>query len=180
MKILTLTSLLLCLCFTSLAQVGDTFPDLDGETVEGERIHLPKDIAGKYSLVGMAYSKKSEDDLATWIRPIYMAFMREQENAGLFADFAFDVNVYIVPMFTGVKAAGKKPAMKKALEKVDPGMWPHMLFYGGALKPYKDALDFEHNDVPYIFLLDPNGKIVYATFGPCTESKMDTIKSHIE
>lgn len=180
MKTLTLTSLFILFSLHSIAQVGETFPDLDGETVEGDRIHLPDDVAGKYTLVGMAYSKKSEGDLDTWVRPIYMAFMREKENAGLFSDFAFDINVYIVPMFTGVKAAGKKPAMKKALDKIEPAMWPHMLFYGGALKPYKEALDFEAKDVPYLFLLDPQGKIIYATSGAFSESKMDTIKSKIQ
>ena len=48
------------------------------------------------------------------------------------------------------------------------------------LKPYKEALDFERRDIPYFFVLDPNGKILYATSGAYSESKMDEVEKVIE
>lgn len=182
MKSLTFVTLLLLLLSGGLAkaQIGDAFPQIAGETVLGDRVTIPKDTQGKYSLVGLAYSKKSEDDLNTWFNPVNAAFLRNKESAGLFASFAFDINVYFIPMFTGIKAAGKKPAMKKATNKIDPTLQPHILFYAGKLKPYKEALDFEKKDIPYIFLLDASGTIVYATSGRFTQKKMDTIESMIE
>ena len=162
------------------AQVGDPFPSISGETVQGTKVTIPKETNGKYSLVGLAYSKKSEDDLNTWFNPVNAAFLRDKESAGLFSGFAYDINVYFIPMFTGIKAAGKRPAMKKATNKIDPTLQPHILFYAGKLKPYKEALDFEKKDIPYIFLLDSNGTIVYATSGRFTQQKMDDIQSRIE
>jgi hypothetical protein len=92
----------------------------------------------------------------------------------------YDVNVYFVPMFTGVNAAAQGTAKKKAVKNVDPQLFPYLLFYKGELKTYKEALDFEKKDIPYFFVLDPEGKIVHATSGPYTESKMDAVEEVIE
>ena len=89
----------------SFSQVGDPFPELSGETVLDEVISIPNDTRDKYTLVGLAYSKKSEDDLSSWFSPSYNLFVRDKEDAGVFASFTYDVNLYFVPMFTGVKAA---------------------------------------------------------------------------
>jgi hypothetical protein len=55
-----------------------------------------------------------------------------------------------------------------------------VLFYKGELKPYKEALDFEKKDIPYFFVLDKTGKIVYATSGKYTTAKMDQIENVLE
>jgi hypothetical protein len=56
---------------------------------------------------------------------------------------------------------------------------PYILFYKGELKPYKEALDFEKRDIPYFFVLDPEGKIVFATSGAFTEDKLDEVEESI-
>jgi flagellar basal body rod protein FlgG len=90
------------------------------------------------------------------------------------------VNVYFVPMFTGVNAAATGTAKKKAVKNMDPQLLPYILFYRGELKKYKEALDFEKRDIPYFFVLDPDGKIVYATSGKYTEEKMEEVEEKIE
>jgi hypothetical protein len=92
----------------------------------------------------------------------------------------YDVNVYFVPMFTGVNAAATGTAKRKALKNMDPQLLPYILFYKGELNTYKDALDFERRDIPYFFVLDPTGKIVYATSGSFSEDKMDKVEEVIE
>lgn len=167
--------------FKSFAQViNQPFPSLEAETVEDKIVTLPQDTKGRITLVGMAYSQKSEDDLSTWMSPIFNTFIRQKINGGgLFAGFTYDVDVYFVPMFTGVKAAAKGVAKRKAVKHLDSRLWPYVLFYKGKLKPYKDALDFEKRDVPYFFLLDKNGKIVYATSGAYSDKKMEEIENTI-
>ena len=73
------------------------------ETVEDKKVNLPKDVKGKYTLLGLAYSKKSEDELNSWFSPIFSTFI--QKTSGLMSGMGYDVNVYFVPMFTGVNAA---------------------------------------------------------------------------
>ena len=158
--------------------VGKIFPDMVAETVEDKKVTLPNDTKGKYTLVGLAYSKKSEDELNTWFSPVFNKFI--QKTTGLMGGFGYDVNVYFIPMFTGVNAAATGTAKKKAAKNIDPQLLPYVLFYKGELKTYKEALDFEKKDIPYFFVLNPEGKIVYATSGKFTEDKMDEIEENIE
>jgi hypothetical protein len=96
------------------------------------------------------------------------------------AGMGYDVNVYFVPMFTGINAAATGTAKKKALKKVDPQLLPYILFYKGELKPYKETLEFDRRDTPYFFVLDPKGKILYATSGAYSEDKMDEVEKVLE
>ncbi|MTI23237.1 hypothetical protein E1176_19570 [Fulvivirga sp. RKSG066] len=157
---------------------GLQFPEMETETVEDEVIVLPKDVGDKYTLLGLAYSKKAEKDLNTWFSPIYHKFIKEAK--GVFASFAHDINVYFVPMFTGVNAVATGKAKKKTAEELDPKLVGNILFYKGKLKDYKDALNLDDKKVPYIFIVNTEGEIVYATSGAYTEAKMDKIEEQLE
>jgi hypothetical protein len=171
--------LLLVTAFAIKAQVvGKDFPALEAETVEDKKVNLPEESKGKYTLLGMAYSKKSEDELNSWFQPIFEKFI--QKNKGLFEGFAYDVNVYFIPMFTGVNAAATGTAKRKAIKNVDPQLLPYILFYKGELKTYKEALDFEKKDIPYFFVLDTEGKIIYATSGESSTKKLQEIEDVLE
>jgi len=174
-----LTIVLLACFYCVGAQVkGKMFPDLVAETVDDKKVNLPADTKGKYTLLGLAYSKKSEDELNTWFNPVFSTFI--QKTKGLMSGFGYDVHVFFVPMFTGVNAAATGTAKKKAAKDIDPQLLPYLLFYKGELKPYKEALDFEKKDIPYFFVLDPEGKIIYATSGKYTDTKMAEIEEVIE
>lgn len=176
---LVVVVLMFPLSFKSFPQVvGKMFPSMTAETVEDKQVVLPKSAAGKYTLIGLAYSKKSEDELNSWFQPVFTKFI--QKTNGLFSGFAYDVNVFFVPMFTGVNAAATGTAKRKAAKNIDPQLLPYVLFYRGELKTYKQELDFEKKDIPYFFVLDPQGKIVYATSGKYNEAKMEKIEEMIE
>ncbi|MDZ7650986.1 MAG: hypothetical protein U5K54_29740 [Cytophagales bacterium] len=140
-NLLTLLVFLAGIQITHAQVIGNPFPDMAAETVEDKKVNLPADTKGKYTLLGLAYSKKSEDELNTWFSPVYNKFIKKA--TGLMAGMGYDVNVYFVPMFTGVNAAATGTAKKKALKNVDPVLLPYILFYKGELKTYKEALDFE-------------------------------------
>jgi hypothetical protein len=176
---LLVTFLLLSLSVLSKAQViGKTFPVMTAETVDDKKVALPESVQGKFTLIGLAYSKKSESELNSWFQPVFTKFI--QKSTGLFSGFAYDVNVYFVPMFTGVNTAATGTAKRRAAKNIDPQLLPYILFYKGELKSYKQELDFEKKDIPYFFVLDPDGKIVYATSGKYNEAKMDEIEESIE
>ena len=165
-------------CAVQAQVIGKMFPDMEAETVEDKKVKLPQEAKGKYTLLGLAYSKKSEDELNSWFQPVFEKFI--QKTNGLMAGFGYDVNVYFVPMFTGVNAAATGTAKRKALKNIDPQLLPYVLFYKGELKPYKEALDFEKKDIPYFFVLDAEGKIIYATSGKYTDAKMDQVEDVME
>lgn len=176
---LCIALLLLSVGITQAQVIGKQFPNMEAETVEDKKVTLPQDVKGKYTLIGLAYSKKSEDELNSWFNPVFAKFVQKPEG-GLLSGLTYDVNVYFVPMFTGVNAAASGTAKKKAIKNVDPQLFPYLLFYKGELKPYKEALDFEKKDIPYFFVLDPEGKIIHATSGKYTEAKMDKVEEVIE
>lgn len=179
MKRISIFVLAFILCHFTYAQLeGTLFPEMETETVEDKVIVLPTDVTDKYSLLGLAYSKKAEKDLNTWFSPIYHKFIKEQ--TGVFASFGYDINVYFVPMFTGVNAVATGKAKRKTAEELDPKLIDNILFYKGKLKEYKDQLEFDKKDKPYMFLIDQEGKIVYATSGAYSENKMDAIESALE
>lgn len=171
----------LCLWLAELshAQVtGKVFPDMPTETVDDKKVSLPGDTKGKYTLLGLAYSKKAEDELNTWFNPVFNKFIKKA--GGLMEGMGYDVNVYFVPMFTGVNAAATGTAKRKALKNTDPQLLPYILFYKGELKSYKEALDFEKRDTPYFFVLDENGVIRFATSGAFSEDKLDQVEEAID
>lgn len=61
--------------------IGNTFPAMEAETVDDKKVQLPRDVAGKYTLLGLAYSKKSEGELNSWFQPVFEKFI--QKNKGL-------------------------------------------------------------------------------------------------
>jgi len=167
------------LSLAATAQVtGKMFPDMEAETVEDKKVLLPQSTKGKYTLLGLAYSKKSEDELNSWFQPVFEKFI--QKTSGILAGFSYDVNVYFIPMFTGINAAATGTAKRKAIKNIDPQLLPYVLFYKGELKTYKTSLEFDKKDVPYFFVLDPTGKIVYATMGKYTDAKMNEVEEVIE
>jgi len=120
--------------FVSIAQLslaGKIFPEMEVETINDKKLKLPDSIKGKYSLIGLAYSKKAEDDLLTWLQPIFQKFIDKPE--GVMKGFGHDVNVFFVPMFTGINAAATGIVKRKALKKIDTQLFPYVLFYIGQL-----------------------------------------------
>ena len=61
---------------SSAQVIGKTFPAMEAETVEDKKVKLPEDVKGKYTLLGLAYSKKSEDELNSWFQPVFEKFVQ--------------------------------------------------------------------------------------------------------
>jgi hypothetical protein len=172
-----LSSILLLLSpVKTQAQLGKTFPALSGETLDGKAVKLPDILKGKYTLVGMAHSSDAEQDLKTWIDPIYQKYIAK---TGLL-DNAEDINVYFIPMFSGSSMPFYEKSKKQMKETTQEDLRPHVIFYKGEITSYKQELLIDKKDVPYIFLLDKDGKVVYATSGEWTEAKMDALDDKIQ
>lgn len=177
MKKISIFLTVLLFSYQLQAQVGKPFPLLYGETLEGKVIELPIQTKGKFTLLGLAYSKGAESELLTWYQPIYSTFI-EKPKPGLFNE-SYDVNMYFVPMFTGVNQAASNTAKKKMKEGVDPVLHPYIMFYKGELAAYKESLNFEKRDTPYFFVLDKNGNIIHAFTGKYSAEKLAKIEELI-
>jgi ATP10 protein len=178
MKATLTTACLLCLLICH-AQVGKIFPLMEAETLTEQPVILPKDLGGKHTIIALAFSKKSEEDLTTWFSPAYNQFMRKPDKTNVFAT-EYDINLYFVPMFTGHKTVAYKSVMEKVQGTVDKQLHPHILFYKGSLDTYKKELNFQGKEVPYFYLLDDTGKIVWFTSGEYTDAKMQEVVDKLD
>lgn len=178
-NILVLTVFVFSACFVH-AQKGKPFPEMSCKTLDEKEVVLPLKGTGKYTLLGLAYSKKSEEALQTWYKPIYDKFIAVAPQNSLLADEPYDVNLYFVPMFTGVKAAAAGAAVKQMQEGADDELKEHILIFKGKLNDYEEALNFSKKDEPYFYVLDKNGVVVYMTSGAYSADKMGHIEDIID
>jgi len=172
-------TLLLIAIFVSIlcqAQIGKTFPSLEGEALDGKKLTIPTQTKGKITIIGMAYAKKAEETLNTWYTPFYDKFVLKR---GIF-DHKYDVNLYFIPMFSGLKKVTYEANIKELRESNRKDLYPHLLFYKGEIDSYVATLEMTDKNHPYFFVLDENGKIRYATFGLFTEKKMEKIEEVLD
>jgi hypothetical protein len=169
---------LVAICGSLNAQYGKgkAFPEMQAETFTEKPLNLPADVKGKYTIIGMCFSKDAEGDLQTWLNPLYNKYVVKQggEEALGLAE-ADDVYFYLMPKFSllnQVFEGGSKNSFKK---QTDKAFWPNLMFYTSGLKDYKKTLEIAETSQPVIFVLDPTGKIVHVERGVCNEKKMSAI-----
>lgn len=153
---------ILCLGFLPS---GRPFPNMQLKTLDGKVKTFPNDLKGKFALIGMAYSIKAQEDLYTWIDPA----------GSLAANPLIPVNLYFIPMTGEIKNLSQEKIMNKIKSNLDKSLHPHVLIYQEDPSPYIKSLDMKDKNIPYFFVVDPNGKITYVTSGRYTEAKMDMI-----
>lgn len=158
---------------------GTVFPSCSGETFSGKTVSIPAQTKGKATVLWVAFSRKAEEDMKTWLNPVYNLFVVKKDTADFFsAAVNYDVNFYFIPMLNQLnQAVGDKEKIKK---KTDKEFWPYIMYFKGEVKSYIEALKIEDKDVPYFFVLDGNGKIVHVEKGKYSEAKMDKIEEFID
>ena len=170
-----ITTALFCILL-ALNIKAQTLPELSGETVQNKNLTFPRDLKGKYSLLCFASSQKAQSDLESWIDPVYQKFIAK---TGIMDD-AYDVNVFFVPILTGTNIAFAATIKKKFNEAAQEDLKPHVLFCDKDGKNVLNSLQMQKSDIPYLVLLDKEGKIIYRTSGCYTEDKFDAIDDLIE
>ncbi|MDP2386106.1 MAG: hypothetical protein Q8M29_07030 [Bacteroidota bacterium] len=160
---------------------GKVFPDLTGESFAGKTVNLPKDTKGKMTVIGVCFSKAAEEDLKTWLNPMYNTFVEKKDTTEFFsAAVNYDAYFYFIPMLNKVNQIFEKGSKEKIRSGTDKEFWPYLLFYNGAIKPYKEDFAIEDSKVPYFFVLDTAGKIVHVESGKFSQKKMDAIEELLD
>lgn len=159
-------------CAATVLPQGSLFPELKGETPSGKHITLPKDAKGKHTILCLAYDKSANDLLTAWFEPAYLRFVMHH---GLFAG-DHDVNIWFVPMFTGMNKAAYGPVMKKVQKGEAPEVQDHILFFQGDIDLYVQELDMGDKSKPYVFLLNDAGQVIHTESGEFTDDKLEAIE----
>jgi hypothetical protein len=175
-RYLLLTLLYLGAVLPTLAQKNKLFPEIKGETLAGEQIILPENSKGKFTLIAVAYSKKAEKALKSWSQPVYDEFL----NPNGFNAMVYDVNVYLVMLFTGAKKSVYSSVKAKMKAGTDQRLHQHTLLYKGAMEPYKNTLGLRDKDEPVLFVLDKTGKVIFMAYGAFRQRLLSEIGALVE
>ncbi len=159
---------------------GKIFPIMEAETFTEKPLNLPADVKGKFTIIGMCFSKDAEGDLQTWLNPLYNAYVLKHEGDAAFGVAATaDVNFYLMPKFSILNQIFEKGSKNKIKTQTDKAFWANLMFYTSGLKDYKKTLEIAETSQPVIFILDKDGKIVHVERGVCNEKKMSAIDDFV-
>jgi hypothetical protein len=171
-----LSIIALCVLMNASAQKNLIFPKLVGHDLEGKAVEMPIVGTKKFTVVGLCYKRTAEEDLKTWIQPMYDVFVAKPKGTDYF-DVAsyFDCNYFFIPLISGFKKAA---ADFKA--STQPDLWKNIVDCDTDIKSIKGILKPTDDNVPYFYVLDLNGKIIEIVSGKYTEDKMDKIQEAID
>lgn len=170
-----LITLLMLITYSAFGQTP-VIEKITGETINHQRISIPEDIKGKYTLLCFASSTKAQKDLESWLDPVYQKFIAK---TGLMDDM-YDVNVFFIPLVKGGNEIFAEKMKSKFRETAQTDLKPHIIFSESNVDQLSAALNMTKSDIPYLFLLDKNAGIIYRTNGAYTEEKFDMIDDLIE
>lgn len=170
------TILAVFLSISFFAQTKGQFPQLSGHTLEGTSITIPLASTKKFTIVGLCYKRSAEEDLKTWIQPMYDVFVAKPNGTDYFdVGSYFDVNYFFIPLISGFKKAA---ADFKA--STQPDLWKNVIDCDTDIKVLKIQLKPTDENVPYFYVIDLSGKIIEVVTGKYSEAKMDKIQEAID
>lgn len=162
---------------SAFAQTGAAFPNFPTKKLSGQTFTLPDSVKGKYSIIGMAFSKKAEESLLTWYTPAYQTFIQKKKT--MFASEVYNVNTYFVAVVTGANKVAGEDLVKKIKENTQKELQPYVLTYIGEFASYKKSLNITESDEPYFFVLDKKGIVVHVTKGAYTAEKLAEVEEAV-
>ncbi len=166
MKKILITFLISSILSAYAFTIGQAFPEIKGHTLEKNELTIPKDVKGKFTLVALASSMRAQEDLDTWLQPMYSSFAENPMYA---------VNLFIIPLTKGFILVGPDKVESQIKASLDKEYYKYILVYNGEVGPIRKALGMEEKDKPYLYVIDPRGNITYKTSGKYTEEKMEEI-----
>lgn len=175
MKIISFT-LLLLMAQIGFTQVGTVFPKIETYDLNEKKVSIPEDTKGKFTLIGVAFSEDAQQDLYSWSEPVYNNFLNENSLSSL----VYDPNVHLILMFTGANQLIYNKAKKEITEGTDKTLRENVVLYKGKMEDYRDVLKMKNRKEPYFFVLDKNGKIIYATKGRYSKKELEAVGNLIE
>lgn len=159
-----------------LAQEGEQFPSIETYDLDENKVVIPENTKGKFTLVGVAFSEDAQTDLYSWSQPVFSEFMDDNNLSSL----VYDPNVHLILMFTGANQLAYKKAKKQITEGTDESLRDNVVLYKGKMEDYRKKLAMKNRKKPYFFVLDKEGKIIYTAEGRYSRKVLEEVGNLIE
>lgn len=176
MKSLLITSWTIAVVLISHTARAQMFPELEAESLNGKTLELPADFKPKPRLVGIAFSQKAQDAMASWFPHVYTHFIDDTGPSSLI----YDVEAYMLVVFTGAKRAASKKASKMIKDATQKEFYNRVLLHNGKFEPFREQLQVSDKDEFYLFVISPFGDVMGFVKGRYTNAKFDRIDAFLE
>ncbi len=148
--------------------IGEKFPMIAAETLAGNPITLPRDLSDNVCVLTVAFKQAAQAKIDTWAE-----YVLDQNNFQ-------DVCYYEIPLI--------KRIWKPLQGWIDGGMrsgipeerHKNVITYYGDIRPYKRHLNVSDTADAYVFVIDKEGCIRYASQGYASPEKLQELKTVID
>jgi hypothetical protein len=130
---------------------GISMPNLEGESLDGKNVQLPRDAAHEVALIALGFSRNSQYSIEKWMKP----FKNDFKNT-------HGVVAYTVPVVEGSMGRLAKPfitgGMRKGVSKEDQSTFV-VVFTSS--NHWHQRMQVTDEQIGYIVLIDQQGKVVW-------------------
>jgi hypothetical protein len=151
---------------TTPLRVGDTLPQISGQTLSGKQLTLAADVAGKPAVVAFSFSRAGGKDSSLWSDHIEKDFPAVGHPYTL-------MMIEAAPAFVrGMIISGSKKGMPAAAQDRCIAMEKDEVIW-------KQRIGFTKDDRAYVFVLGPDGRIRWRSSGAFTDSDYANFKKEL-
>lgn len=128
---------------------GEMFPNIEGESLEGERVELPSALKGEPAILLIGYEQKAQFDIDRWL----LGLIQAEADARI-------LELPTIPGLTPTLASGWiDDGMRSGIPREDWGVV--VTLYGAAAKPVAALTGTENGQVARIVILDSSGTVIW-------------------
>jgi hypothetical protein len=146
------------------------FPTVTGTTLAGNRRTIPDDLGGQIVLVVIAFDRRAQAMIDSWLDPLSRRMPPERELA-----------VIEVPMIDS-------PFWRTLGRMIDAGMrsgippdrHDYVMTYYGNADAFRRILAMDDRTLAYLYLLDREGRIRWEARGSATAAGLEALVRAIE
>ena len=148
--------------------IGGRMPELRGEYLTGREAVLPEAGKGKVSLLLLGFTYESRFSVEAWAKRFRDQFGSDPR-----------VSFYEVPMISGMARLGKwfiDSGMRRGTPKED---YEHVITVYRGVNEWKRRVRFGDQNVAYMILIDPAGKVSWRHQGRFEEGAYKEFSSQV-
>ena len=148
---------------------GVTMPNLEGESLAGKNVELPRDAAHNVAVIALGFSRNSQYSIEKWMKPFKQDF---KNTPGVVA--------YTVPVIEGSMGRLAKPfitgGMRKGVSKEDQGTFV-VVFTSS--NDWRQRMQLTADNLGYIVLIDQQGKVVWVYRQPYSDDAYNQLAKQV-
>jgi hypothetical protein len=150
----------------ALADSPDCIPNVDGKSLNGERVQLPKDLHGSNAILIVSFTRKSGEQSRRW----------GLEVSKMTACDGQPVQWYELPVLSDVPRLVRPLALRAMRSGLTPEFRSHFVPIYANPEAWKRSVNFSVPDDAYIALINKSGQVEHLWHGAFDKSRGSELK----